>query len=841
MSSTLQLHHCVVDLTGARACWPDRDVSLTDNEVKLLAYLAERRGEDVPRGDLLQHVWGYSPNVRSRAVDQTVKRLRKKLEVNPAEPDSLILVYGIGYRLVLPVADSAERLAVTPGRLPRLPGATHGRQDALAWLQTHASGGAALALAGPPGVGKSHVALAFAAQVRDGEDPVGGVWVVDCDPIDTTAALLAAVRHTLSLDGADTETPEQLAARLDRRGPALVVFDNCDAVAGLGPLVEELAQSSQVRWLVTTRQRLGPYARHFDVEPLPEDDALALFQERAAWVVGGALPTERAVRPLLAALDCNPLAICLAAARSNLLDPAALLKRMAVSPDVLAHPSKAPEDRHGSLERALVSSWALLTDAEQRALVRLTVFTGTFSLEAAEAVVGADALDLLQALCDHSLIEPRHEDGQRVYRLPLLVRSDASRRSPAEHRKAQERLMVFLAELHKQFWTSPSSFAWDSVLPLVRYRADLDWAFRACDSTERTIQLGLALAEVEGYGGKAYARARVMRMLTKRYATPEDPDLALYLGTLAATDSLNVRSPEARREALEALESLVAQCRTMAAPLHWLRALGRQAIPDPSGLVQVADRIRSWLDDCFEPLWEAVGLLFIGRFRGVAGELDVAADCFDHALALCADQNVPLLHAYTFYSRGYAAMEQNQMALADDCFRSACELLEASGDPRSTMLQALLGLVDLQENRLDDAEAHFRAAARYTSAHGAGWAREDELFMGYVAISRGDLEAAEQWFASSVDLSRRWGSGPGVAAPLLAATRVALGTTPERVTHLMDQGPGWSPYTRAARMYADAVAGGASPDPAALDSASLFSTTLARRCLTAWLAQKSVG
>ena len=80
-----------------------------------------------------------------------------------------------------------------------------------------------------------------------------------------------------------------------------------------------------------------------------------------------------------------------------------------------------------------------------------------------------------------------------------------------------------------------------------------------------------------------------------------------------------------------------------------------------------------------------------------------------------------------------------------------------------------------------------------------------------------------------------------VAAPLLAATRVALGTTPERVTHLMDQGPSWSPYTRAARMYADAVAGGASPDPAALDSSSLFSTTLARRCLTAWLAQKSVG
>ena len=180
-----------------------------------------------------------------------------------------------------------------------------------------------MVLAGPPGVGKSRIALAHATRVREEEDPAGGVWVVDCDPARTTDDLLSAIRYTLSLPGDETDTVSTVATQLHRRGSALVVLDNCDAIDGLDRVLVELARSSGVRWLVTTRQRLGPEVQHIDVGPLSKDEALALFVERAAWVRGSGNLSESDSRRLVDALDRNPLALSLAAASSSALSLAA--------------------------------------------------------------------------------------------------------------------------------------------------------------------------------------------------------------------------------------------------------------------------------------------------------------------------------------------------------------------------------------------------------------------------------------------------------------------------------------------------------------------------------------
>lgn len=836
MPSELTLHHCTVDLTQAQAHRADRSVSLTEVEVKLLAFMATRSSQDIPRAALLEHVWGYSPTVRSRAVDQTVKRLRRKIEEDPSAPASLLSVYGVGYRLVLPVADAVERLTLTPGRLPSLVGTTQGRTAELHQLAASVCDGHAVVLAGPPGVGKSRIALAHATGVREDEDPAGGVWVVDCDPARTTDDLLSAIRYTLALPGDESDTASTVAAQLHRRGSALIVLDNCDAIDGLDRVLVELSRSSGVRWLVTSRQRLGPEVQHIDVGPLAPDEALALFVERAAWVRGsGSLP-EPDSRRLVVALDCNPLALSLAAARTNLLGPAELLKRFSADPKLLAVATADSDQRYSSLERALAGSWSLLTEPEQASLVALTVFTGTFALEAGEAVVGEGALDKLQRLCDRSLLEPRDDGQGRVYRLPLLVRSFAARRSPRVIAAARLRLEAHLAQLHTRSWTGPEAFAWDAVLPLMRHRRDLELALNACEDPTRSVRLGLALAEVERLGGNSYAHARVLRSLQRR-APPSDPDLALFLGTTTARTHRLTRSPAARREALEALSPLVDPCQTLAAPLHWLRERGRQAMPDPERLKESADRLRRWAERCTEPLWEAVALLFIGRFEGVAGELDIAEECFEHALSLCSDRGVPVLHAYALYSRGYAAMEQADLETADTAFREASTLLEAAGDPRSTMLLALLGMVAMLDDRLDEAEDHFRAAARYASAHASTWTREDEYFMGCTHLLRGDLHQAERWFSSAVALGRRWGSGAGVSAPLLAATRVAKGESPARVGELLKQGPSWSPMTRAALRFVGECAGESVDDD--LSSPSHVSSSLARRFLQQWQSARS--
>ncbi|MEL6343101.1 MAG: winged helix-turn-helix domain-containing protein [Myxococcota bacterium] len=105
----------------------------------MLAFFAKHPDEDIPRERLLEDVMGYAPNVRSRAVDDAIKRLRKKIERYPARPFHLISVRGVGYRFV-PLREAQaprERLPLTDreidlGRLEVLgPGANKARLSAL--------------------------------------------------------------------------------------------------------------------------------------------------------------------------------------------------------------------------------------------------------------------------------------------------------------------------------------------------------------------------------------------------------------------------------------------------------------------------------------------------------------------------------------------------------------------------------------------------------------------------------------------------------------------------------------------------------------------------------------
>lgn len=73
---------------------------LTPREAGLLRALVEREGEAVPRGDLLEEVWGLKPDTRTRVVDSFVVRLRRYLEPDPSRPRHILSVRGHGYRFV---------------------------------------------------------------------------------------------------------------------------------------------------------------------------------------------------------------------------------------------------------------------------------------------------------------------------------------------------------------------------------------------------------------------------------------------------------------------------------------------------------------------------------------------------------------------------------------------------------------------------------------------------------------------------------------------------------------------------------------------------------------------
>ena len=75
-----------------------QEVRLTTHEAGVLGYLIARQGQDVTREELLEKVWGYSPSMQTRTVDNQILKLRKKLEEVPADPKHIITVHGVGYR-----------------------------------------------------------------------------------------------------------------------------------------------------------------------------------------------------------------------------------------------------------------------------------------------------------------------------------------------------------------------------------------------------------------------------------------------------------------------------------------------------------------------------------------------------------------------------------------------------------------------------------------------------------------------------------------------------------------------------------------------------------------------
>ncbi len=100
-ASRLRLGSVEIDFARQKAARRGRPLKLSFREFELLRYLAARQGEVVTREDLMKHVLGYSPEATSRAVDNLIVHLRKKIEPDPREPRHILTAYGIGYKLVI--------------------------------------------------------------------------------------------------------------------------------------------------------------------------------------------------------------------------------------------------------------------------------------------------------------------------------------------------------------------------------------------------------------------------------------------------------------------------------------------------------------------------------------------------------------------------------------------------------------------------------------------------------------------------------------------------------------------------------------------------------------------
>ncbi|MDP9370611.1 MAG: LuxR C-terminal-related transcriptional regulator [Chloroflexota bacterium] len=303
-----------------------------------------------------------------------------------------------------------------------------------------------LTLTGPGGVGKTRLALQVAHDIVDAF--ADGVAFISLAPITDPALVPSVVAQELGVREAGEESPEVRLKTILRDQRILLVLDNFEQVVESAPVVAELlAACPGLKVVVTSRVRLRVSGEHeYAVPPLGlathdgrslPDEAMTsasvqLFVVRAQAVKSDFAGTpENAVTlaEICQRLDGLPLAIELAAARVKILPLPGLLAGLEKQLPVLTGGARDLPARQQTMRNAIAWSYDLLTPQEQTLFRRLAVFTGGFTLEAAEAIAaipddpGIEALDGIASLVDKSLLRQENgPDGEPRYLMLEAVR-----------------------------------------------------------------------------------------------------------------------------------------------------------------------------------------------------------------------------------------------------------------------------------------------------------------------------------------------------------------------------------------------------------------------------------
>jgi predicted ATPase len=307
-----------------------------------------------------------------------------------------------------------------------------GRDDLVADIVRRLDEWRLVTLVGVGGVGKTRLAVAAAEQAAGQADLT---VFVDLGSASDGADVLPGLAAALSVK---IPSMDSVAMALTGRRVVLVV-DNCEHVldAAAEVITDVLAASNTVSVVATSREGLAVEGEHLIAVPglaadAIDSPALRLFDERARAVDSGFRldeTNEPVVVEICRRLDGIPLAIELAAARIGVMTPEELLDRLGERFRVLTGGRRRSADRHRTLREAIDWSYELLSPDEKRAFDRLAVFASTFDVVGAASVLDGydelDALELLGALVDKSLLMTSRVDGQSRYRYLETIRSYA--------------------------------------------------------------------------------------------------------------------------------------------------------------------------------------------------------------------------------------------------------------------------------------------------------------------------------------------------------------------------------------------------------------------------------
>jgi predicted ATPase/class 3 adenylate cyclase len=315
-------------------------------------------------------------------------------------------------------------------------------------------------LTGPGGIGKTRLALQVGAELVGDDSYKDGVWLVDMAPIEDATLVVSSIAQVLGVKESAVQPLLDNLVSFLKEEHLLLILDNFEQVVEAAPQIAKLISSSEgVKFLVTSRMSLRIRGEHeYPVPPLTLPDvyqgnvpnlddlsqyeAVKLFVERAQAVKPDFAITNQnaaAVAEICAHLDGLPLAIELAAARVKLLPPQAMLGKVQSSLKLLTGGARDLPARQQTLRGAIQWSYDLLDESEKALFIRLAVFSGGCTLEAAEAVCQPsndrsissvqpsemDIIGTLASLIDKNLLRQEEQDGEPRFSMLTTIREYA--------------------------------------------------------------------------------------------------------------------------------------------------------------------------------------------------------------------------------------------------------------------------------------------------------------------------------------------------------------------------------------------------------------------------------
>ena len=675
------------------------------------------------------------------------------------------------------LAGSSRRTSSLPRALTPLQGRVREAEEIRSLLLRQAY--RLVTIVGPGGVGKTRLALHVADSLMEAFDEQ--VVFVPLAAIHDPAHVLPAIGQAAGVFGDVRETMEErlVGALADER--MLLVLDNFEQVGAAAPVLGELlGRCPGLTILATSQASLGIAGEQlYPLEPLATPgteaaapgeilraDAVALFVQRARAVNPALAVDERSARTIAEIcrrLDGLPLAIELAAARTAILSPEALLARLNNRLQVLGGTRQDVPDRLRTMRNAVAWSYELLRPGEQGLFRRLAVFAGGFSLEATEAVCppvddGRETFDVLTTLVDRSMVKPLAlPSGEPRFLMLETLRAYgqeqlAARGEEQAARQAHASFFVGLGEVAEPHLVGSEQQAWlERLDPEVEnFRAAIDWAMG-----QGSAELALRIA------------GATWRFWSLRGRTPECR--AWLERSLAAAPDAPVAH---RAKALVGLGHLSEDQRDLdASRASFERAL---ALAIEAGDLVTASRARHGL----------------GLVAHDSGDYDVAMEHHTAAVELARQAGDRRSLANGLGSMGAVAYYRGDLDAAERSWEEALEIFTALGDVTTeAILASNLGAAAAEQGDIARAERlQQRALAQQRRMNLLRDLPHTLINLGEIYRKLGDYTLSHDCFAEAIHLLREQGIGAieGVALHGFAKLRLLQNDIPGAATMALE-------------------------------------------------------